>query len=113
MKIRQHEKIFVTGRVSCEENKDSKVIAETIYSFESAPKTLWVKFKNRAEYDEKFPEAENLLSVSDGRDAVKLYLEEEKMIKALPPSRNVNAEDEKLKADLENLLGEGRVKTTW
>ncbi|MBR3040334.1 MAG: DNA polymerase III subunit alpha [Lachnospiraceae bacterium] len=111
--LNEDEKLFVTGRVSCEENKDSKVIAETIYTFDSAPKTLWVKFANRAEYEEKFPEAEKYLNVSDGRDVVKIYLEEEKLIKALPPSRNVNAEDETLISSLESLLGAGRVKATW
>jgi DNA polymerase-3 subunit alpha len=110
--LNEDEKIFVTGRVSCEENKDSKVIAESITAFKDATKYFWIKYANRAEYDEKEPKVRELLDVSDGKDTVKIYLEEEKMLKELPPSRNVLAGDE-LKSSVEQILGEGRVKITW
>ena len=105
-------KIFVTGRVSCEENKPAKLIAQEIRNFEDSAKTLWIKFTNREEYDRMNPEVTKILDISDGRDIVKLYLEEEKQLKTLPPSRNVKA-DEELQAQLEKLLGEGRAKITW
>ena len=88
------------------------MIAETITAFKDATKCFWIKYKNRAEYDEKEPAVRELLDVSDGKDTVKIYLEEEKMLKELPPSRNVLAGDE-LKASVEGILGEGRVKITW
>ena len=110
--LNEDEKIFVTGRVSCEENKDSKVIAENITAFKDATKCFWIKYKNRAEYNEKEPAVRELLDVSDGKDTVKIYLEEEKMLKELPPSRNVLAGEE-LKNSVEEILGEGRVKITW
>ena len=110
--LNEDEKIFVTGRATCEENKDAKVIAETITAFKDATKCLWIKYANRAEYDAKEPEVRALLDVSDGKDTVKIYLEEEKMLKELPPSRCVFAGEE-LQKGIEEILGEGRVKITW
>ena len=110
--LNEDEKIFVTGRATCEENKDAKVIAETITAFKDATKRLWIKYANRAEYDAKEPEVRALLDVSDGKDTVKIYLEEEKMLKELPPSRCVFAGEE-LQKGIEEILGEGRVKITW
>ena len=104
--------IFVTGRVSSEENKNSKLIAETITPFEASAKCFWIKYSNRAEYDEKNAEVMDVLASSDGKDTVKIYLAEEKQLKTLPPSRNVCA-DEELQGKIEELLGEGRAKITW
>ena len=104
--------VFVTGRVSCEENKPSKIIAESIWPFEDSSKTLWIKYADHEEYDLLHPDVTKLLDVSDGRDTVKIYLEKEKLLKTLPPSRNVKADDE-LKEKIEKVLGELRVKITW
>ena len=106
------EKIFVSGHVSEEENKDAKVIADKIWKFSDSPRSLWIKFENRDEYEEKFKEVSDLLDVSDGKDLVKIYLAEEKLVKTLPANHCVNA-DETLTAQVEGVLGEGRVKVTW
>ena len=110
--LNEDEKVFVSGHVSAEEGKNSKLVAEKIYKFEDCPKVFWVKFKNRAEYDEKNEQILNLLALSDGRDGVRIYLEEEKMIKNLPVSKNIKA-DEELVQKVSEILGEGSAKITW
>ena len=110
--LAQDEKIFVTGRVSCEENKDAKLIAETIVSFKDSPRTFWVKFADMAEYEEKYKDVLDALALSDGRDGVKFYVEKENQLKTLPASRNVKA-DEELTAKIDAILGAGRAKITW
>jgi DNA polymerase-3 subunit alpha len=106
------EKIFVSGHVSEEENKNAKVIADKIWKFSDSSKTLWIKYANRDEYEEKSPAVGNILDVSDGKDTVKIYLEEEKLLKTLPANHSVNANEE-LMNEIEEVLGEGRVKVTW
>ena len=106
------EKIFVSGHVSEEENKNAKVIADKIWKFSDSSKTLWIKYANRDEYEEKSPAVGNILDVSDGKDTLKIYLEEEKLLKTLPANHSVNANEE-LMNEIEEVLGEGRVKVTW
>ncbi len=108
----QDEKVFVTGRVSCEENKDAKLIAETVWSFKDAPRIFWVKFADREEYEAKLKDVTDILDLSDGHDVVKFYLEKENLLKTLPASRNVLA-DENLIAKIDGILGAGRSKITW
>ena len=108
----QDEKVFVSGRVSCEENKDAKLIAENIWSFKDAPRTFWVKFADRKEYEAKLKDVTDILDLSDGHDVVKFYLEKENLLKTLPASRNVLA-DENLIAKIDGVLGAGRSKITW
>lgn len=108
----QDEKVFVTGRVSCEENKDAKLIAETVWSFKDAPRIFWVKFADREEYEAKLKDVTDILDLSDGHDVVKFYLEKENLLKTLPASRNVLA-DENLIAKIDGVLGAGRSKITW
>ena len=43
---------------------------------------------------------------------MKIYLEEEKLLKTLPANHSVNANEE-LMNEIEEVLGEGRVKVTW
>ena len=110
--LQEDAAIFVTGRVSSEENKSSKLIAETITPFDNSAKCFWIKYKNMEEYENMTGEVMKILEASDGKDTVKIYLEEEKKLKTLPPSRNVCAGEE-LQAKVEEILGEGRVKITW
>lgn len=110
--MKEDEKIFVTGHVTAEEGKNSKLIAEQIQRFEDMPKVFWVKYKDRAEYEEKQQAVLDVLALSDGKDNVRIYLEAEQMVKNLPASRNVLA-DESLIGKINEILGEGRAKITW
>ena len=92
--LNEDSKVFIKGRTSVEEDKDGKLICESIIPFENIPKKLWIKFQNIAGYEEKEKELFEILSTSDGRDNVVIYIEETKQIKKLGMNRNVNANNE-------------------
>ncbi|MCR4705836.1 MAG: DNA polymerase III subunit alpha [Lachnospiraceae bacterium] len=105
-------KIFVTGRASVEEEKDGKLIAESIVRFSDMPCKLWIKFATKAEYEVNASALDEMLLTSDGKDSVVIYVEEEKAMKRLPANRNVNA-DENLQARLRERFGEENIKITY
>ena len=45
--LNEDSKVFIKGRVSAEEEKDGKVICESIQSFDDIHKELWIKFPDR------------------------------------------------------------------
>ncbi len=107
--LNEDNKVFVKGRVSAEEEKDGKIICESLQLFDEVKKELWIKFSDKDDYDKKETELLSLLAESDGKDGVVLYIENPKMIKRLPPGRNVHA-DQLLINQLEKMYGEQNVR---
>ena len=73
------------------------------------PRELWIRFQNK---DAFFTQEENLyemLSGSDGKQEVVIYLEEERAVKRLPKNRCVNLSAELLEI-LRKFYGEEQVK---
>lgn len=111
-KLMEDNKVFVRGRVSLEEDRDGKLICEKITAFDEIPRKLWIKFPTMEAYE---AEAENLFSLladSDGKDGVVIYIQDPKVMKQLPPGRNVKA-DENLCAILEARYGKENIKVVW
>ena len=105
-------KVIIKGRVSLEEDKNGKLICESIIPFEEVTKSIWLQFKNEAEYASAFEKIGKLLDGSDGRDTVKLYFAETKQVKVLPPNKAVHA-DRVLQEQLEGILGKENVKIVY
>ena len=91
-KVAEDAKVFISGRVQIEDEKDAKLICESVESFSDKPRKLWIKLRNKEEHDALEVEIRQLLSDSDGRDEVVIYLAEEKQMKSLGRSLTVNAE---------------------
>ena len=108
-KLTEENKVFVKGRVSAEEDRDGKLICESIQAFDDIRKTLWIKFPTKQEYEAAEKQLLEILAESDGNDGVVIYVENPKAKKALPPNRNVKA-DQDLIARLGGLYGEGNIK---
>lgn len=108
-KLTEENKVFVKGRVSAEEDRDGKLICESIQAFDDIRKTLWIKFPTKQEYEAAEKQLLEILAESDGNDGVVIYVENPKAKKALPPNRNVRA-DQDLIARLGGLYGEGNIK---
>ena len=101
--------VFVTGRVTTEEDVNSKLIAEEITSFTEVPKTLWLKFDDMGKYNELWGKINNILNEHRGIDDVNIRIIKENKLKTLTRRElGVNA-DEKLIAKLEEILGVGSV----
>ena len=89
-------KVFVSGRISAEEDKASKLIMEKIVPFAVASKELWIQFADMEEYQRRERDLYRLLMDSEGDDQVVIYVKKEKMKKVLPMSRNVRVNEELL-----------------
>ena len=112
MKLTEESKVFIRGRASLEEDKDGKLICERITAFDEIPRRLWIKFKNKEDYQQDEKELLSLLADSDGNDSVVIYIEALKAMKTLPPNRNVCA-DEALAAKLGERYGKDNIKIVW
>lgn len=110
-KLMEEEKVFITGRTSIEEDKDGKVILESMITFDEAPKKLWIKFPSIEEYVQKERVLASILALSEGNDTVIIYCQQEKQQKQLPKNQNVKA-DEQLLESLRNAFGEANIKVT-
>ena len=102
-------KVFVSGRISAEEDRASKLILEKIVPFDIPKKELWIQFSDMEEYSRREQELYRALMDSEGEDEVIIYVRKEKKKKILPASRNVHVSDlllEKLSRD----FGEKNVK---
>lgn len=89
-------KIFIRGRVTMEEDKDAKLICQEIIPFDAIPREVWIRFRDLEGYQRSEKELFPLLEGFDGNDAVVIYCENEKVMKRLPKSRNVKANQELL-----------------
>ncbi len=111
-KITEDNKVFIRGRVSVEEDKDAKMIAESIIAFDEVPRNLWIKFPNMDVYRNAEEGLFRNLEISDGNDSVVVYIEQEKAMKKLPPSYCVDATEE-LCNHLKTIYGDENVKLTY
>ncbi|MEF9941417.1 MAG: DNA polymerase III subunit alpha [Lachnospiraceae bacterium] len=105
----EDSKVFVRGRVSEEDDKDSKLICESIIPFDQTTKELWIQYPDKESYAKGENVLLEMLKDSEGKDTVVIYCQAEKAIKRLPRNKNVHAEAGLL-SRLTNYLGDKRVK---
>ena len=103
------DKVFVSGRISAEEDRASKMILESIRPFSEPKKELWIQFTDVEEFKRREPELLSTIMDSEGSDSVIIYVKKEKMKKVLPASRNIKITDELL-GQLYQMFGEKNVK---
>ena len=111
-KLVEDNKVFIRGRVSLEEDRDGKLICERITAFDEIPRKLWIKFATMADYEAQIDGLLTMLAESDGNDNVILYIDDQKVMKKLPPNRNVNA-NEDLQEKLSEKYGKENIKIVW
>jgi len=107
--LAEDSKVFLTGRISGEEERDGKLICEEAMSFEDIPRELWIQFATKEEYERLATELDAILAPSEGRDRVGIFIKEPRMMKKLPTNQNVRADKPLLDALIER-FGEGNVK---
>lgn len=83
-------KVFISGRVSTEDNKNGKLICERIVDFDDTRKELWLQFPTKEAYAEAEARMYELLRSSEGRDSVVIYISGIKAVKRLPANWNVS-----------------------
>ncbi len=107
--LEEDRKVFVCGRVSCEDDRPSKLICEKIWPFEEIPRELWVQFADKQEYQEKEKQLFDLLRHSEGQDEVVIYVRSERAVRRLGANWTVTA-DEAMIGKLSELFGSENVK---
>lgn len=107
--LEQDAKVFVQGRVSCEDDKPSRLICEKIVPFEEEKKELWIQFADKESFEQQEIRMLNCMKAYEGETAVVAYLAKEKQWKKYPPNRNISL-SETLLQSLKERFGEDNIK---
>ena len=102
-------KVFIEGRVSVEDDRDAKLIAQKVTLFDEIPRTVWLRFDNKDAYLSRDDELKRIISDSDGRDEVAIFLKDTKQVKKLGRSATIKA-DKMMIERLEELAGKDNVQ---
>lgn len=108
-KLVEENKVFIKGRVNAEEDKDGKLICESITTFDEIPKKLWIKYKTLQDFEASQESLFDTIKDSDGKDNIIIYIESTRQMKQLPQNMNVCATTELIE-QLNALFGEENVK---
>ncbi len=111
-KLIEDAKVFITGRVSAEEDKDAKLICERISFFEDIPRSVWIKFPTKEAYQMSEDKLKTLLWEQEGKDSVVIYIEDIRAKKELDANWNIRA-DAELMTRLADAFGEQNVKIAY
>ena len=90
--LNEDARVFLQGRVSLEEEKDGKLIAEKIISFDDVPRRLWVRFPSFEAWKSAEQKVLGVVAAHGGRDQVVIYIEDRKARKTLPPGQGIRAD---------------------
>ncbi len=102
-------KVFISGHVSAEEEKASKLICDKLYSFEEGRREVWIQFPDAQASQEREPELLKLLQEEEGPDRVVLYASRERAVKRLPSKWSILG-DRRTLGLLREHFGEDNVK---
>lgn len=105
----QDQKVFIKGRVSCEDDKPSKMICEKIVSFTDKKKELWIQYDSLEKYHLDEANLLSRIAYNKGSDPVFIFTKEERRVKQLATNQWVNISDNLL-MNLKNIYGEDCVK---
>jgi DNA polymerase-3 subunit alpha len=94
--LEEDRKVFIRGRVSGEDEKDSKMICEKIWSFEDIPRELWVQFPSMEDYKNQEDALFGFIREEEGRDQVVIYVKSPKSIKRLSENWGIQINQELL-----------------
>ena len=92
LKLSEDNKVFVTGRITVEEDKPAKLICQNIIPFDEIPKEVWIQFDDKEDFASKEQELYDLISEYDGNDSIYIFCKKEKVVKKLPKSRSIKSE---------------------
>ena len=107
--LEQDAKVFISGHVSAEEEKNSKLICDRIFSFDEGKREIWIQFPDIKACQNREAELLELLREVEGPDGVVLYAAKERQAKRLHEKWNVKG-DKQLITVLKEHFGEENVK---
>ena len=87
--IEEDEKLFIEGRVSVEDDKPSKLIADRISRFSDIPRELWVAFPDKDAWLRSQGELLDLASETEGIDELYVFLRDTKQYRRIGTDRGL------------------------
>ena len=111
-RLTEDGKIFITGRVSLEEDRNGKLVCESVRFFEDVPRKVWIQFPDVESFSGAEGKLREAISSSEGNDEIMIYVKEPKAIKQLPRAFNIHA-DEAMMTRLQGVFGEENVRIVW
>ena len=107
--IEEDKKVLVTGRVSSEDERASKLIADKIITFDEIPKDIWLAFANKNTWNTYAPELTELLSAAvRGNDRIIVYIRDVRQMRDLTERGRISVTPELLDS-LNRICGEENV----
>ena len=107
--LNEDEKVFISGHVNVEEDKNGKLICESIVSFDDTKKELWLQFATKEDFAAKEQTLYTMLRESDGNDEIVIYIASPRAMKKLGKNHTIRVNSE-IVNNLTNFLGENNVK---
>ena len=78
------QKVFVTGRVRIEDERDGSLSANEIMLFDDMPVKLYIRFETKEEYEDNNKKLMSILNLmEEGQDSVIVYLKQTRQQKKL------------------------------
>ncbi len=108
-RLNEDAKVFLEGRVSVEEGRDAKLIADKVISFDEVPKTVWIRFPDMEAYEKAAADIDKFIAGSDGIDEIAVFLTGTKQVKKYGKANGVKA-DNYLLDQLKKAFGQKNIK---
>ncbi len=94
--LEEDAKVFISGRVSSEENKASKLICEKVRKFDEIPRELWIAFPTMEDYLREQGDVEDLMHESEGIDEVCIFIRDIRKYANLASKGRIRISDQTL-----------------
>ncbi len=82
-RLSEDEKVFISGRVSVEEDRPAKLILESMKRFEEARAEFWIRFEDKAAYQRAEFTLKEIAGRYQGGSRAVIYLNNEKSMKRM------------------------------
>ena len=92
-KLVEDGKVFLSGRISLEEDRDGKLICEKVTSFDEVPRKLWIRFEDPDAWRDGQKDLMKIIDEHGGRDKVVIFIANPRLRKELPAGMGVRADD--------------------
>lgn len=112
--LAEDEKLLIEGRVSVEDDKPSKLLAQRIWRFSDVPRELWLQFQTLDDYRSAADELNHMLIEGQQTEAsvplsrIAVYVRDPKGVKNLNFTARMYL-DEKLRKALQSRFGQANV----
>lgn len=95
--LQEDQKVLAYGHAQVKEDANAQLIVDEMLGFDQVPREVWIQFEDMQAYKDKEMQLRNVIAGMDGGDSMVVYVKAEKVMKRMPPSFNISANEENLK----------------